>query len=58
MIIYKKVKAIFMRIFSTSPKKYLPDNLSKINNSFQDNFLKNRNNKKIMIVNQVSLKRV
>jgi hypothetical protein len=22
------------------PKKYLPDNLSKINNSFQDNFLK------------------
>jgi len=47
-----------MRIFSTWPKKYLPDNLSKINNSFQDNFLKNRNNKKITIVNQVWLKRV
>jgi len=47
-----------MRIFSTWPKKYLPDNLSKINNSFKDNFLKNRNNKKITIVNQVWLKRV
>jgi len=50
-----------MRIFSIWPKKYLPDNLSKINNSFQDNFLKNRNNRnnnKITIVNQVWLKRV
>jgi len=40
------------------PKKYLPANLSKINNSLHDNFLKQNNLTKINIVNQVWLKRV